>query len=257
MNTEMQKKLKEKLDRLTNKSPNQDSFWKPTEGKESRIRIIPYNKTSALHPDPSDPFVELWIHYGMGKPMLCPLKNAGKPSPVQELIKKLYKSGTETDKQLAKQLSPKRRFFAAVIDRDDASMTPKIWGFSQTTYKTLLEHLTDADYANALDPLEGLDLTVTMSKTGGKTFAETMIKFGRKERPVTTDGEQLERVLNSVPDVEKFFHVPTYEEVSQRLQEFLNFNNQDADDVSTELHRGNSSEEDVDAAFAAALNKND
>lgn len=68
-------KLRSKLEVLKNPKLKTSKFekktWSPVEGEVKRIRLI-------KQADASDPFHELWFHYGLGKAgsILCPNKNA-------------------------------------------------------------------------------------------------------------------------------------------------------------------------------------
>lgn len=255
----MQNKLKERLAKLSNKGKgnNQDSFWKPLEkDKEYQIRLIPYTHVGELHPDKNDPLIEIWTHYGIGKTnFLDPKKNAGKPSVIWDYINSLYKSGTEEDKKQAKELMPKQRFYAVVIDREDKNATPKFWGFGFNVYKFLIEHLGQADYENAMDVYEGLDLYVKQSQQKGKKFADTTCRFARKDSPLAGSAKEIQAILDAVPKIDSIFKIPSSQEVQGYFNEHMNVGVDDAEEMSGETTRGSILEEDkdVEAAFGEAL----
>src|SRR3990167_8834008 len=94
---------------------NDNFFWKPKkDGSKSTVRLIHYPFSE------EDPFVELYFNYNIGEgPGFLSLKMLGKPDPVNDFAKTLWNSEDPKDKELAKQLFPRQRFYAVVVDRED------------------------------------------------------------------------------------------------------------------------------------------
>ena len=81
--------IKARLDSLNGNNQQQGEkkdytkiFWKPELGKQT-IRIVP----SAF--DPTFPFKEVKMHYGVGKYPMVALSNFGKQDPIEEFVKEL------------------------------------------------------------------------------------------------------------------------------------------------------------------------
>jgi hypothetical protein len=63
-------------------------LWKPPVGK-SQIRIVPYAF------DKSNPFIEMFFHYEIGKRTMVSPTSFGRPDPIVEFAEKLKRSGTK------------------------------------------------------------------------------------------------------------------------------------------------------------------
>ena len=127
--------IRSKLNSLqqTNKGGNSDRslFWKPSIGKQV-IRIVPnkFNK--------SNPFTEVYFHYGIGeRTMISPI-NFGEKDPIVEFAKQLRNTSDKENWRLAKKLDPKMRVFAPVIVRGEEDQGVKLWQFGKNTYLEFL-----------------------------------------------------------------------------------------------------------------------
>jgi hypothetical protein len=98
---------------------------KGSRGEERRIRILPTK-------DGSSPFVEVYFHEVQvdGKWLkLYDPKQEGKRSPLNEVYEGLMMSGTEQDKELARQYRSRKFYIVKVIDRDHEEDGVKFWRF--------------------------------------------------------------------------------------------------------------------------------
>lgn len=98
---------------------------KGSKGEERRIRILPTK-------DGSSPFVEVYFHEVQvdGKWLkLYDPKQEGKRSPLNEVYEGLMMSGTEQDKELARQYRSRKFYIVKVIDRDNEQDGVKFWRF--------------------------------------------------------------------------------------------------------------------------------
>ena len=89
-------------------------IWKPTVGKHS-VRIVP-----SAH-DKSNPFKEMFVHYGIGNRTMVALTNFNEKDPIVEFAKQLRQTSDKENWSTAKKLEPKMRVFAPVIVRDEIS----------------------------------------------------------------------------------------------------------------------------------------
>ena len=83
-------------------------LWKPPVGK-SQVRIVPYAF------DKSNPFIEMFFHYEIGKRTMVSPTSFGRPDPIVEFAEKLKRSGNKEDWKLGKKIEPKFRCFASVV----------------------------------------------------------------------------------------------------------------------------------------------
>lgn len=88
-------KIREQLGKFKSSSSSSNILWKPQSGK-SQIRIVEYKY------DKSNPFVQMFFYFDIfSKPILSPL-SYGEPDTIDEFASKLYRTGSEKDKELAK-----------------------------------------------------------------------------------------------------------------------------------------------------------
>ena len=159
-------KMKAKRDALESRGNGQSAFWRPEDGEQT-IRIVPT-------PD-GDPFKEYWFHYNLGKNsgFLSPKKNFGEDDPLNDFVRQLYKDGSDESIKMAKDLSARQRFFAAVVVRGEEDKGVRLWGFGKTAYKELLNLVLNPEYGDITDVDEGTDLTIQYGKPPGAQFPQT------------------------------------------------------------------------------------
>lgn len=210
--------LKQRLASLQNpkgqkKELSQD-LWRPTVGKH-QVRIVPSKY------DKSNPFKELFIHYGInGKMMLSP-KCYGEADPILEFATKLRSTN---DWQSAKKLEPKLRVFAPVIVRGEEEKGVRLWEFGKQTYMDLLKYFEDEDIGNYVDEVEGRDVIVeTQDKaTTGLMYNTSTVRISVKVTPLSKDATQVQKWLNNQPDPLSIFKKWSYDEMKDALAAHLN-----------------------------------
>tara|TARA_Y100000593_G_C4319124_1_gene342726 strand:- start:190 stop:957 length:768 start_codon:yes stop_codon:yes gene_type:complete len=209
--------LKARLGELQNTNSNRDSLWKPEPGK-TQIRIVPYKF------DKENPFIELYFHYGLGNKIYLSPVSFGKPDPVEKFSNKLKSTGNKEDWILGKKLEPKMRTFAPVVIRGRESEGVKFWGFGKTVYQELLGFMTDPDYGDITDPINGRDVVIEKitPAEAGNQYGKTNIRVKPQQTPITEDKGELENIFNSQRKINEIYTEPSYEELENALQEFLN-----------------------------------
>lgn len=226
-------KVKEELEKF---SKNQDSnenkedglVFKPQFGDQI-LRIVPYMF------DKTNPFIKLYFHYGlMGKNYLSPV-SFDEADPIVEFSNKLKSSGNRDDFALGKKLEPKLRVYAPVLVRGKEKEGVKFWGFSKTMYKDLLQIISDPDYGDITDPKNGRDITVTKIPKEQSNTNYPEIKFVVKpnQKPMTTDSEVVDMVKNQ-KNIRDVFYVPDYDKLKNALKEWINQNQEDDKNTSSE-----------------------
>ena len=155
--------IKAKLNQLNKSDDKKQNLWKPEAGK-TRVRIVPY-----VHRK-ENPFLELYFHYDIGKKsMLSPI-TFGNEDPIVEFAEKLKKTGDKEDWLMGRKIEPKMRTYVPVIIRGKESEGVKFWGFGKTIYTELLSIISDADYGDITDLMNGRDIDVefTPAESGYK-----------------------------------------------------------------------------------------
>ena len=248
--------IKTKLESLQNQSTTSNNFWKPEPGTQV-VRIVPYKHNK------DNPFIELFFHYQLGnnKTYMSPV-SFGRPDPVSEFADKLKSTGDKDEWIQGKRLEPKMRTFAPVVVRGRESEGVKFWGFGKTVYTELLGFITDPDYGDITDPVNGRDIGVEFipsETTGG--FPKTVIRVKPNTTAVTEDKAIAEKISKEQPDLSNIFKEPSYDDLKVALEQWLNPESDGDSNVPTEQTKeaeaptGVNKVEDVSSAFDALFNE--
>jgi hypothetical protein len=219
--------IKAKLNQLNKTDDKKSNIWKPEAGK-TRVRIVPY-----VHRK-ENPFLELYFHYDIGKKtMLSPI-TFGNADPIVEFAEKLKKTGDKEDWLMGRKIEPKMRTYVPVIIRGKESEGVKFWGFGKTIYTELLSIIADADYGDITDLMNGRDIDVEFTPAeGAGTYPKTAIRVKPNTQPATEDKEIAQKIMNQ-PQITDLFPEPTFDELQQALEEWMNPENADSDVDSEE-----------------------
>jgi len=264
----LEKRIKEKLENLekgTYGYQNQNSShkkltWSPDKKAENVVRFISYPH------DKDEEFIDAWFHFAInGKHLLCLERNYGEDCPACSLGRSLAKTGNLDDKELGKKLFPKQRFYAALVDRNDAEPYVRYWGFNKNNYNFLLKKLIDPDYCNYLDIHEGLDATITVHQPEGQLYAVPQINgFKRKESPLAATDKEIKRLLSETPKFEEVYIPMSFKEMKDFLDNWISAGEFPSPEEKNDevVKGGNSSEQEkekseqlkeLDASFNDAL----
>ena len=227
MDTELVKKRLAALKAQTSKS---SLLWKPEPG-DTTIRIVP------LKENPDNPFIELYFHFEFGKKSYLSLKTFNEKDPVVQLCEKLRRTGEKEQWKMARKLEPKLRTFVPIVVRGKENEGVKYWGFGKTVYEALMKLVTNPEWGDVSDPVSGHDITVTFQtkEEVGKDFPVTTIQALPKERPLTTNETLLEKLLNDQKSIFDAFPKPTFEELEEALEKYMNpEEEEEAKDVTPE-----------------------
>ena len=219
--------IKAKLNQLNKTDDKKSNIWKPESGK-TRVRIVPY-----VHRK-ENPFLELYFHYDIGKKtMLSPI-TFGNADPIVEFAEKLKKTGDKEDWLMGRKIEPKMRTYVPVIVRGKESEGVKFWGFGKTIYTELLSIIADADYGDITDLMNGRDIDVEFTPAeGAGSYPKTAIRVKPNTQPATEDKEVAQKIMNQ-PQITDLFPEPTFDELQQALEEWMNPENADSDVDSDE-----------------------
>jgi len=213
--------IKAKLNQLNRNDDRRNNLWKPEAGK-TRVRIVPY-----VHRK-DNPFLELYFHYDIAKRSMLSPVSFGNADPVVEFAEKLKKTGDKEDWLMGRKIEPKMRTYVPVIVRGKEADGVKFWGFGKTIYTELLSIVSDPDYGDITDLMNGRDIDVEFTPAEGGAFPKTAIRVKPNTSPATEDKAIAEKVMNQ-PKITDIFPEPTYEELETALKEWMNPENADAD----------------------------
>jgi hypothetical protein len=214
--------IKAKLNQLNKQDDKKNNLWKPEAGK-TRIRIVPY-----VHRK-ENPFLELYFHYDISKKsMLSPI-SFGNADPIVEFADKLKKTGDKDEWIMGRKIEPKMRTYVPVIIRGKESEGVKFWGFGKQIYTELLSIISDPDYGDITDLMNGRDIDVEFTPAvSAADFPKTSIRVKPATTPATDDKSVAEKIMNQ-PVITDIFPEPTYEELEAALTEWMNPENADSD----------------------------
>ena len=245
--------IKKKLSQLQSTTSTKENFWKPIPGK-TQVRMVPYKFNK------DNPFVELYFHYNLGnnKTYLSPV-SFGRPDPVNEFSEKLKSSGNREEWLQGKKIEPKMRTFAPVVVRGQEKDGVKFWGFGKTVYQELLGFIADPDYGDFADAINGRDIVVERQTPAeaGNQYGKTTIRVKPNQTPITEDSKLLEDIFNSQVDLTGIYNEPTYDELKEALENYLNPSDNEDDEsqpTSNNESKGNSSTKNIEDAFDKLFN---
>ena len=176
------------------------TIWKPTVGKHL-VRIVPstYNK--------SNPFKELFFHYGINNKTMISPTSYGEKDPIVEFAQGLRKSNERDNWQTAKKLEPKLRVFVPVIVRGEEDKGVRFYEFGKMVYQELLGVMADEDYGDITDIQKGRDVTVEVIPAAetGKMFNTTTIRVKPNQTPLVDDATKATSLLENQKDLVSLF----------------------------------------------------
>ncbi|MAF26067.1 hypothetical protein CL634_10920 [bacterium] len=246
-------KIREKYNTLKSRGGNSSQFWRPDDGSETTLRIVPTSD--------GDPFKEFFFHYNVGKTagFLCPKRNFGDSCRVCEFVSQLFDDGAEDSIKMAKSLTARQRFFSPVFVRGEEDKGVRAWGYGKTVYETLLNLVLNPDYGDITDTDDGTDLVINYGRPPGAAFPHTKIQPRRHNSALSDTSETTSELLESVPDFDSLFDRKTSTAVAAILDEFLS-SDEAAESTSSETTQYSSGPQatgsqttSVDAAFSELL----
>jgi hypothetical protein len=216
--------IKNRLNSLQNKkggSQNKEerakNFWKPTVGK-TLIRVVPSKF------DKSNPFKEVYFHYGVANRSMIALTNFGEKDPIVEFASQLRKSSEKENWQLAKKIEPKMRVFAPVIIRGEEEKGVRLWEFGKETYLELLSMVADEDIGDFSDIYEGRDLTIETvgPEVTGTKYNKSTVRPRTKITPLSDNSTQAKMWMSEQPEILTLYKKYEYDEMKGILLTWLN-----------------------------------
>ena len=221
--------IKNRLNQLQSTTSTKENFWKPEPGKQV-VRVVPYKHNK------DNPFIELFFHYNLGnnKTYLSPA-SFGRPDPVAEFADKLKSTGSKDEWIQGKRLEPKMRTFAPVIVRGRENEGVKFWGFGKTVYQELLGVIADPDYGDITDATNGRDIGIERQTPAeaGNQYGKTTVRVKPNQTPITEDATLLENVMENQSDLTELYTEPSYDDLKEALQNFLNPSDDDSTETTT------------------------
>jgi hypothetical protein len=221
-------------------------FWKPKPGKY-QIRILPSKF------DKSNPFREIYFHYGFSKGPILALTNWNEKDPIAEFAKNLRKSSDKEDWQLAKKIEPKLRYFVPVLVRGEEAQGARLWEFGKLIYEQLLGIAADEDYGDFTDITDGRDFTIDAVEdvVAGRKGIKCNIRVKPKTTPISEDAGIVEKAISEQPDILGINKHYSFDELKDLLDKWLNPDSEE----DTEDPIASKDEEEEEDDFLAEVSK--
>jgi len=186
------------------------------------------------------------------QPRILAPRQFNKPDPINSLITKLFRSGNPDDRENAKKLMPKMVAYMPLIVRGEEDKGVQVWSLNKLVYKDLLALFTntelsdDGSLIDFLDPVDGIDLKVTITKSpkkfNGRDVMDVKIGAVRKQSKLSNDDAQAKKWLDNLPNVDDMFPTKTTAEIEAALNAYLSGDSPDADGSS----RGTKPQDELD-----------
>jgi hypothetical protein len=223
-------------------------FWKPKPGKY-QIRILPSKF------DKSNPFREVYFHYGFSKGPILALTNWNEKDPIAEFAKNLRKSSDKEDWQLAKKIEPKLRYFVPVLVRGEEAQGPRLWEFGKLIYEQLLGIAADEDYGDFTDITDGRDFTIDAVEdtVAGRKGIKCNIRVKPKTSAISDDAAVVTKALEEQPDILGINKHYSFDELKELLDKWLNPDSEE--DTETPIASKSTDEEEEEDDFLAEMQK--
>jgi hypothetical protein len=223
-------------------------FWKPKPGKY-QIRIVPSKF------DKSNPFREVYFHYGFSKGPILALTNWNEKDPIADFAKNLRKSSDKEDWQLAKKIEPKLRYFVPVLVRGEEAQGVRLWEFGKLIYEQLLGIAADEDYGDFTDITDGRDFTIDAVEdtVAGRKGIKCNIRVKPKTTPISEDATVVEKALDEQPDILGINKHYSFDELKELLDKWLNPDSEE--DTETPIASKSTDEEEEEDDFLTEMQK--
>jgi len=223
----------EKLNKNTFKSDSEDKYWKPTVDKAGNgyavVRFLPA-------PDGEDiPFVRMWDHGFQGPSGLWYIENSlttlGQQDPVSELNNKLWNSGLESDKEIARKQKRRLSYISNIYVVKDPS-NPENEGkvFLYKYGKKIFDKINDMMYPQFEDesPVNPFDLWKGANFKMKIRNVEGYRNYDKSEfdtpAPLAENDDELEAIWkqeHSLSEIVDPKHFKSYADLKARLETVL------------------------------------
>ena len=216
------------------KSYQDDRFWKLEADKAGNgtatIRFLP-------NPDPNElPWVRIFNHGFQGPTGKWYIENSlttiGQADPVGELNSRLWNTGNEADKEIARKQKRKLTYIANVLIVSDPKHPEnegqvRLFRFGKKIFDKIMDKarptFEDETPVNVFDLWEGADFKLRQRKVEG--YANYDQSTFMEPSSVAESEDELLEVMSKVHELKEFIdpkNFKSYEELSRKLASVLN-----------------------------------
>ena len=225
-------KLVKEVEKMNTASGGDDRLWKPEVDKSGNgyavVRFLPA-------PDKEDiPWVKMYSHAFQGPGgwyMENSLTTLGSKDPVSEHNSRLWNSGVDSDKEIARKQKRKLSYYANVyIVKDSANPENegqvKLYKFGKKIFDKITAAMQpefeDEEPINPFDFWKGANFKLKIKQVAGFWNYDSS-EFGKTEALLDDDAE-LEKIYDKIYDLSEFTapdQFKTYEQLKSRLDTVL------------------------------------
>ena len=225
-------KLNSQLEKISTKSysdPNEGKMWKPTRDKAGNgfaiIRFLPAAAGEEM------PFVRIWDHGFQGPTGLWYIENSlttiNQDDPVSEFNGKLWNSGVDDDKALARKQKRRLKYIANILVVKDPANSDNdgkvfMYQFGKKIFDKLNDLMNpqfeDETPVNPFDLWEGANFRLKIRKFEGYPNYDKSEFDGPS--PVSEDDAELERIYNAEHSLQELIdpkNFKSYNELKTKL----------------------------------------
>jgi len=225
-------KLNSQLEKISTKSysdPNEGKMWKPTRDKAGNgfaiIRFLPAAAGEEM------PFVRIWDHGFQGPTGLWYIENSlttiNQDDPVSEFNGKLWNSGVDDDKALARKQKRRLKYIANILVVKDPANSDNdgkvfMYQFGKKIFDKLNDLMNpqfeDETPVNPFDLWEGANFRLKIRKFEGYPNYDKS-EFDSPS-PVSEDDAELERIYNAEHSLQELVdpkNFKSYNELKTKL----------------------------------------
>jgi hypothetical protein len=229
-------KLNSQLEKITQKSysdPNEGKMWKPTRDKAGNgfaiIRFLPAAAGEEM------PFVRIWDHGFQGPTGQWYIENSlttiNQDDPVSEYNSKLWNSGLESDKELARKQKRRLKYVANILVVKDGANPDNdgkvfMYQFGKKIFDKLNDLMNpqfeDETPVNPFDLWEGANFRLKIRKFEGYPNYDKS-EFDAPSA-ISDDDAELERIYNSEHSLQELIdpkNFKSYNELKAKLYRVL------------------------------------
>jgi len=229
-------KLNSQLEKITQKSysdPNEGKMWKPTRDKAGNgfaiIRFLPAANGEEM------PFVRIWDHGFQGPTGQWYIENSlttiNQDDPVSEYNSKLWNSGLESDKELARKQKRRLKYVANILVVKDGANPENdgkvfMYQFGKKIFDKLNDLMNpqfeDETPVNPFDLWEGANFRLKIRKFEGYPNYDKS-EFDAPSA-ISDDDAELERIYNSEHSLQELIdpkNFKSYNELKAKLYRVL------------------------------------
>jgi hypothetical protein len=233
----------EKIGDGSKKSYVDDRFWQPTVDKAGNgyavIRFLPARSEQEL------PWIRYWDHGFKGPTGRWYIENSltsiGGQDPVAEMNSKLWNSGREEDKEIARQRKRRLHYVSNILvvsDPANPSNEGKVflYKFGKKIFDKILDKMqpqfADEQPVNPFDFWQGCDFKLKIRQVEGYRNYDKS-EFAAQTALFNGEEGQLEKVYNGLHNLSEFLDPKSYKSYAELKKKLLDILGEDGGVLST------------------------